>query len=118
MTQITKKQFDDVRSLTSQLRTKVDALGDRAPDDPDVKEVEGLLATLESLTSEDRWVPVAQKVPQTEPETPKTPHDELHDRIALMRIAHVSRGLDQFAVCDVLDELLNLIESQPTGGQQ
>lgn len=112
MTQITNKQLLEMRSVTSQLRAKIDGLSDRAPDDPDVLAVAGLLEGLENnLKSEGGWVPVERESPQTEP-APKTQVDQLRDQIRLMRVAHVSSGMNQFDMCAVLDGILDLIETK------
>jgi hypothetical protein len=108
-------QFEVLRELTTTLRTKLDALGDRAPDDQDVQELVAIAETLASVTNAvpvkdvREFERVPREVRMQSPETPKTPIDALRDEIFLLRNLHVSHALDSSGVCDLFDGILDLI---------
>jgi hypothetical protein len=109
-----EKQFEALRELTTQLRTKVAALGERA-DDPEIQDIVSIAETLASVTTA---VPVKdvrefERVPRQvrvqSPEPPETRIEQLRREIFLLRNLHVSHALDSSDVCDLFDGILDLI---------
>src|SRR5689334_12283967 len=103
MTQMARGNRNALQGVAARLRSKLNVESDA--------ELADLLDSFDELIHEPKWER-AEK-PEAAPQLPKTPLEELRQRVALMRADHVSR-FDKRDVCTIFDGILDLIE----GAQQ